>query len=59
MAFFEAIPTLTGVKYGYEILRLYAGAFGKNFISIDDNARSQRCEVIEDYLEDYGFEWIE
>lgn len=56
MAFFEAIPTLTGVKYGYEILRLYACAFGKNFISIDDNARSQRCEVIEDYLEDYGFE---
>jgi len=45
----------TGVRYRDEILdiyvRPYAGAIGPQFILMDDNARSHRAMVVEDYLQ--------
>ena len=48
--------TLTAVRYVNEILdvyvRPYAGAIGADFILMDDNARSHRAHVTNQYLED-------
>ena len=55
--------TVTGVRYRDEILdqyvRPYAGAIGNNFILQDDNARSHRAAVVEEYLEGLGLERME
>jgi hypothetical protein len=46
---------LTGIGYRdeilYPIVRLYAGAIGDNFISMDVNARPRRARVVTDHLE--------
>ena len=55
--------TVTGVRYRDEILdqyvRPYAGAIGKDFLLMDDNARPHRAFVVDEYLEDIGLERIE
>ncbi|GBM11186.1 hypothetical protein AVEN_133919-1 [Araneus ventricosus] len=55
--------TLTGVRYRDEILdpyvRPYAGAIRNDFILMDDNSRSNRAVVVEDYLEGHGLERME
>ncbi|GBL72807.1 Transposable element Tcb2 transposase [Araneus ventricosus] len=55
--------TLTGVRYGDEILdpyvRPYADAIYKDFILMDENTRSPRAVVVEDYLEGHGLERME
>ncbi|GFU79420.1 DDE_3 domain-containing protein [Trichonephila clavipes] len=55
--------TLTGVRYWDEILdpyvHSYAGAIGKDFIVMDDNARPQRAVIVEEYLEGLGLERME
>jgi hypothetical protein len=46
--------TLTGQRYIDDILdqvRLYAGAFGDQFILMDDNARPHRVRVVKEYIE--------
>ena len=47
--------TLTALRYVSEILdvyvRPYAGAFGENFILMDDNARAHRARITDQYLE--------
>ncbi|GFV60981.1 trimethylguanosine synthase [Trichonephila clavipes] len=54
---------LSGVRYRDEILdpyvHLYAGAFGSNFLLMDDNARPHRAAIVEEYLEGLGLEQIE
>ena len=51
---------LIGVRYRDEILnpivRPYAGACGPGFIMMDDNARSHRAHVVDQYLEQEGIE---
>ncbi|GFX46121.1 DDE_3 domain-containing protein [Trichonephila clavipes] len=55
--------TLTGVNYRDAILdayvRLYADAIGNDFILMDDNARTHRAVVVEEYLEGLGLERME
>lgn len=54
--------TLTGVRYRDEILDPYVGpytAMGNTFILMDDNARSHRALLVEDYLEGHGLERME
>ncbi|GFT87207.1 transposable element Tc1 transposase [Trichonephila clavipes] len=36
--------------------RPYAAAIGNDFILMDDNARPHRARIVEEYLEDHGFE---
>ena len=47
--------TLTALRYVNEILDVYvhpyAGAVGKNFILMDDNARAHRARITDQYLE--------
>jgi hypothetical protein len=47
--------TMTGVRYQDEIfdvyVRPYAGVVGTEFILMDDNARSHRARVVEQYLQ--------
>ncbi|GFU57308.1 uncharacterized protein TNCV_3634941 [Trichonephila clavipes] len=54
---------VTGVIYRDEILdpyvRPYAGAIGNDFILMDDNARTHRAVIIEEYLEGLGLERME
>ena len=51
---------LTGVRYREEILHPivhpYAGACGQRFIMMDDNARTHRAIVVDQYLEQEGIE---
>ena len=46
---------MTGVRYRDEIMdiyvRRYAGAIGPQLIHMDDNARSHRASVVEEYLQ--------
>ena len=46
---------MTGVRYRDEIMdiyvRPYAGAIGPQFILMDDNARTHRARVVEEYLQ--------
>ncbi|GFX85160.1 transposable element Tcb2 transposase [Trichonephila clavipes] len=55
--------TVTGLRYRDEILdpyvRPYAAAIGNDFILMDDNARSHRARIVEEYLEDHGLERME
>ncbi|GFW99065.1 transposable element Tcb2 transposase [Trichonephila clavipes] len=55
--------TVTGLRYRDEILdpyvRPYAAAIGNDFILMDDNARPHRARIVEEYLEDHGFERME
>ncbi|GFV66749.1 transposable element Tcb2 transposase [Trichonephila clavipes] len=55
--------TVTGLRYWDEILdpyvRPYAAAIGNDFILMDDNARPHRDRIVEEYLEDHGFERME
>ncbi|GFU91095.1 transposable element Tcb2 transposase [Trichonephila clavipes] len=55
--------TLTDVRYRDEMLdpyvRPYAGAIGNDFILMDDNARSHRAVIVEEYLEGLGLDRME
>ncbi|GFW56618.1 transposable element Tc3 transposase [Trichonephila clavipes] len=55
--------TVTGLRYRDEILdpyvRPYAAAIGNDFILMDDNARPHRAGIVEEYLENHGFERME
>ncbi|GFW86860.1 transposable element Tcb2 transposase [Trichonephila clavipes] len=55
--------TVTGLRYRDEILdpyvRPHAAAIGNDFILMDDNARSHRARIVEEYLEDHGLERME
>ncbi|GFU72048.1 transposable element Tc3 transposase [Trichonephila clavipes] len=55
--------TVTSLRYRDEILdpyvRPYAAAIGNDFILMDDNARPRRPRIVEEYLEDHGFERME
>ncbi|KFM71950.1 Transposable element Tcb1 transposase, partial [Stegodyphus mimosarum] len=49
---------LTDVRYLDEVLepivRLYAAAVGPTFVLMDDNARTHRADIVDDYLESEG-----
>ncbi|GFX44155.1 transposable element Tcb1 transposase [Trichonephila clavipes] len=50
--------SVTAVRYRDEVLepivRLYATAVGPTFVLIDDNARPNRADIVDDYLESEG-----
>ncbi|GFU88184.1 transposable element Tcb1 transposase [Trichonephila clavipes] len=50
--------SVTAVGYRDEVLepmvRLYAAAVGPTFVLMDDNARSNRADIVDDYLESEG-----
>ncbi|GFV85885.1 transposable element Tcb1 transposase [Trichonephila clavipes] len=50
--------SVMAVRYGDEVLepimRLYAAAVGPTFVLMDDNARSHRADIVDDYLESEG-----
>lgn len=55
--------TLTGQRYRDEILapyvRLFRGAYGPNFLFMDDNARPHRAQLVDDYLESENIQRLE
>ncbi|GFV91263.1 transposable element Tcb1 transposase [Trichonephila clavipes] len=50
--------SVTAVRYQDEVLelivRLYAAAVGPTFVSMDDNARPHKGDIVDDYLESEG-----
>ncbi|GFY17066.1 transposable element Tcb2 transposase [Trichonephila clavipes] len=55
--------SLTGQRYRVEIfasyVRFFYGAYGTNFIFMDDNSRSFRTQVVNEYFQSEGIKRLE